>query len=222
MGLPTVAMGLLGIVMLPAQAAALLVLPATVTNIWQLFAGPHFAVVWRRLWPMMLGICVGTWAGSGILTGANSKAATLALGLTLVLYALSGLANLHLTVQRRHESWVAPVIGLTTGIITGVTGVFAVPAIPYLQALKFSKDELVQALGLSFTISTVALGASLIGEGVLGLSLMSMSSAALLPAMAGMWLGQRIRGRVSETGFRRVFLLGLLMLGVYLAARNWP
>jgi hypothetical protein len=42
MGLPTVAMGLLGLVIPPVQAAALLVVPSLVTNVWQLVAGPRF------------------------------------------------------------------------------------------------------------------------------------------------------------------------------------
>lgn len=40
MGLPTVAMSLLGLMMSPASAAALLVLPSFITNVWQCFAGP--------------------------------------------------------------------------------------------------------------------------------------------------------------------------------------
>ncbi|RUZ51274.1 sulfite exporter TauE/SafE family protein, partial [Mesorhizobium sp. M7A.F.Ca.CA.004.05.2.1] len=39
MGLPTVAMGLLAVTMPPAQAAALLLSPSLVTNLWQLFTG---------------------------------------------------------------------------------------------------------------------------------------------------------------------------------------
>jgi uncharacterized membrane protein YfcA len=35
LGLPTVGMGLLAIVMTPAQAAALLVAPSFITNVWQ-------------------------------------------------------------------------------------------------------------------------------------------------------------------------------------------
>ena len=41
MGLPTLAMGLLGAVMPPVTAASLLIVPSFVTNIWQLFAGPN-------------------------------------------------------------------------------------------------------------------------------------------------------------------------------------
>ncbi|HYT47888.1 MAG TPA: sulfite exporter TauE/SafE family protein, partial [Burkholderiales bacterium] len=40
LGLPTLAMGLLGIAMPPAQAASLLVMPSLITNFWQLAAGP--------------------------------------------------------------------------------------------------------------------------------------------------------------------------------------
>ena len=40
MGLPTLAMGLLGTVMPPARAAALLVVPSLVANVWQLLADP--------------------------------------------------------------------------------------------------------------------------------------------------------------------------------------
>ena len=56
LGLPTIAIGLLGVVMSPAQAAALLVVPNLVTNIWQLATGPSLGVLIRRLWPLLLGI----------------------------------------------------------------------------------------------------------------------------------------------------------------------
>ena len=48
LGLPTVAIGLLGLVMPPAEAAALLVVPSLVTNVWQLAAGPSFTALLRR------------------------------------------------------------------------------------------------------------------------------------------------------------------------------
>ena len=69
LGLPTVAVGLLSVVMPPAQAAALLIVPAFVTNVWQLAAGPRILAISRRFWPMMMGICIGTYAGAGLLTG---------------------------------------------------------------------------------------------------------------------------------------------------------
>jgi len=65
LGLPTVAMGLLSVVMAPAKAASLLIVPSFVTNVWQLAAGPNFQRLARRLWPMLAGVVVGTLAGTG-------------------------------------------------------------------------------------------------------------------------------------------------------------
>ena len=76
MGLPTVAMGILGAITSPVSAASLLVIPSFVTNFWQLFTGPDFLALMKRLWLMMLGIVVGTLAGSWLLTSTNTKYAS--------------------------------------------------------------------------------------------------------------------------------------------------
>ena len=217
LGLPTVAVGLLGLVMAPAQAAALLVVPSLVTNLWQLAAGPSLARLLRRLWPMLLAVCLGTWAGGGLLAGAGDGRATLALGAAQVLYAASGLARARIRVAPRAEAWLAPLIGAATGLVTAATGVFVIPAVPYLQALALDKEDLVQALGLAFTVSTLALAADLAQGGVLRGAFAAGSLLALVPALAGMTLGQWLHRRVRPERFRLFFFLGLLALGGHLA-----
>jgi uncharacterized membrane protein YfcA len=220
LGLPTVSMGLLALVMAPVQAAALLVVPSLVTNVWQMAAGPALAPLWRRLWSMMAGIGIGTWAGSGLLTGNNAAAATIALGVALALYALTGLTKLRVSIPARMEWWLSPLVGAVTGFITAATGVFVIPAVPYLQAIGLEKEELVQALGLSFTVSTVALAAILAMSGSFAISIAGASLLALVPALAGMYAGQFIRLRAQPAVFRRWFFIGLLLLGMYLAMRG--
>lgn len=221
LGLPTVAVGLLATVMSPAQAAALLIVPSFVTNIWQLLAGPRFGGLARRLGPMMAAIAVGTVASAGLIAGARGPGPASALGIALVAYAVTGLAGLSVRVPPRAEPWLSPLVGLATGLVTGATGVFVIPAVPYLQALNLDRDGLIQALGLSFTVSTVALAAGLAREGALPLSAGAASLVTLAPALLGMAAGQWLRGRVSAPTFRRAFLIGLLLLGAHLALRPW-
>ncbi len=220
LGLPTIAMGLLSLALPPAQAAALLVVPSLVTNIWQLAAGPSFAALARRLWTMMAGVCGGVWAGSGLLAGEYARGATLGLGAALIVYAISGLASIRPRARRAHEIWLSPLAGAITGVITAATGVFVIPAGPYLQAIGLEKEELVQALGLSFTVSTLALAASLADAGVLEMAVFTASLMALIPALAGMLLGQWLRLRVRPEVFRRMFFSGLLALGAYIVTRS--
>lgn len=219
LGLPTIAMGLLGLVMAPPQAAALLVAPSLATNIWQAVVGRPLLPLLRRLWPLLLGICLGSWAGADLMTG-DSRLAAGGLGVALMAYAGWGLAAPEVSLPSRLELWLGLIAGFATGVVTAATGVFVLPAVPYLQALKLAKDDLVQALGLSFTVSTGALAAILLEGGVFETPVAGMSMAMLLPAFAGVAAGQWLRGRIGPRTFRTFFFAGLLLLGGYLALRN--
>lgn len=220
MGLPTVAIGVLASVINPVQAAAILIAPSLATNIWQMLAGPYFLGLVRRLGPMLLGLCVGAWAGAGILTGANAKQAAIGLGVALIAYAALGLSKMQFSIARKSEIWVGPIVGVLTGIVLASTGVFVLPALPYLQAIGLEKDELVQALGLHFTASTFVLTAVLWNGGAFEMQLATLSLFALAPAVVGMLAGQWIRRRVSVAVFRVCLFVGLLALGGNLVVRN--
>jgi len=219
LGLPTVAMGLLALVMTPVQAAALLVVPSFLTNVWQVM-GPELIPLVRRLWPMLLGICAGVWAGGGLLTAAGGARASIGLGAVLALYRVLGLTSVEFSVPARLEPWLSPLIGVITGIVTAATGVYMIPSAPYLQAIGLKTEGLVQALGLSFTVATVALATTLVQDGALQISVAGASVAALAPALLGMVLGQWVRARVRSETFRICFFAGSLLLGAHLALRG--
>jgi hypothetical protein len=218
LGLPAISMGLLALVMPPADAASILILPTVVTNIWQMAAGPSLKPIITRLWPFMLGVICGTLAGVGWLVEGQFGAALL--GIALALYALSGLASIRFTVSAGTEPWLGPIVGVVTGLVAAATGVFAMPAVIYLQAIGIEKEDLVQALGLSFTVSSLALAVNLASVSALNLSLGPASIGALAVACIGMWAGQILRLRLQPATFRLCFLVGLLALGLYLIARS--
>jgi uncharacterized membrane protein YfcA len=220
LGLPTISMGLLAVVVSPVEAAAILILPSFITNVWQMLAGPRLSVVCQRLWPMMAAVCLGTWAGLGLMSGTSARAGTALLGAALAVYAVSGLASIKFSAPRHLEWLLGPLAGAVTGLITAATGVFVIPAVPYLQAIGLEKEELVQALGLSFTVSTVALAVNVVADGGARVSLAGPTAAALVVACAGMWAGQAIRMHMSTAAFRRWFFVGLFVLGLYLVARS--
>jgi uncharacterized membrane protein YfcA len=220
MGLPTVAIGLLGLMVTPAQAAAILVVPSFATNVWQGLAGGELRALLRRLWPMLTGICIGTFVGALTLPRGNGLQATVWLGLALAAYAALGLLKVHFSVPQRAEGWISLVVGIATGVISVATGVFAMPMVPFIQALQFERDRLVQALGLSFTVSTVALALALYHAGEIRLSLAWPALLALVAALVGMPLGQLLRGRIPPDTFRLWFFIALLVLGARLALRG--
>lgn len=217
-GLPTIGIGLMGLVIPPAHAAALIVLPSLITNIWQSF-GRHFKPLMRRLWLLFVSICVGSLFGAGVMTGADAGLARAGLGVTLLIYATLGLLKVRFHLDPRGERRFVIPIGLMTGAIGAATGVFVIPSGPFLQAIGLNKDELVQALGLTYLVSTVALAGALFHGGAMQSSVAVPSVVALVASMAGMAVGQRFRARLHEQMFLRLFYIGLLVVGGYMVLR---
>jgi hypothetical protein len=212
LGLPTVGMGLLATVMTPAQAASLLTAPSFITNVWHAVGAQSLPLI-RRTWTMLLGSCIGTWGmafwvAPGLLSPENGVRASIALGIVLALYGVLGLSSVRFYVPPRLEPWLSPVIGLITGGVTAATGVYMIPSAPYLQAIGLDKDDLVLAMGISFAVSTLALAVVLIDSGALQTSVAGASLLALVPALAGMGLGQWVR-RGCAGGIPDLLLRGL-------------
>jgi len=219
LGLPTIAMGLLGALMTPSQAAAILVVPALLTNVWQMWDGPALKMLLRRLWSMLACALLGTLPAAGILTKANVRLTTALLGGVLMVYALIGLSGFEFRVSRRAEPILGPLIGLTTGLINGATGIFVVPGVPYVQALSLGKDELVQALAISAFVSSVALALGLGLNNGLGGAVAVPAMVALVGAFIGMAIGKVLRSKLSIIAFRRWVFIGLFALGASMLAR---
>ncbi len=216
LGLPTVSLALLTVAIDLPTAMALLLIPSFATNVWQAAVGGRARAIVGRLGPFLLGATVTVWLGARALTRVDPSMLSGLLGGLLVVYALVNLCGVRLVIPVRHEAWAGPVMGSANGILTGMTGSFVVPGVMFLQAIGLSRDELIQAMGMLFTASTLALGFALQRNNLLSQELGMLSVSALAPAIAGMVLGQRIRRNLSEVLFRKVFFISLLALGGYI------
>ncbi len=218
LGLPTVSLAVLTVAMGLTEAMALLLVPSFVTNLWQAAVGGHGKAVLRRTWPFLVMATATVWVGANALTHVDLALLSALLGVLLMVYATVSLAGVRLAVTARQELWVGPLVGSVNGVLTGMTGSFVVPGVMFLQSIGMPRDMLIQAMGMLFTASTLALAVALQDSGLLTADLGALSAAALVPAIVGMVLGQRVRKGLSETLFRRVFFVSLLILGAYIIA----
>src|SRR5690606_33781230 len=213
-------MALLALVMPPAHAAALLVVPSLLTNIWQSRPYSEAGPPWRALRSMPAGIVLGTLGTAWVLGAPAGAWAEVALGVALVAFAGWSLVGAQARVRPSSTGWISPLIGVLTGVATAATGVFVMPAVPYLQALGLRRAALMQAMGISFTVSTAALAAGLHMNGQYAPAQLGMSALLLVPALAGMAIGQAIAGRLSQAVFKRCLMASLALLGLHMIVRE--
>ncbi|MEZ5701843.1 MAG: sulfite exporter TauE/SafE family protein [Burkholderiaceae bacterium] len=221
MGLPTVAISLLGLWMAPAQAAALLVVPSLVTNLMQC-RGAFLMSLFRRLWPGWLALGAATVLAPAFGGDESGGIAKLWLGAVLVMYGVWGLWRPVLPDLSSCKRWWSLLFGGVTGLVTAYTAVFVLPWVAYLQALRMGKDELVQALGLSFTVATVALAVRLqavSAHGPWGAQELVAVGVTLVGACGGLRVGARLRGRLAGASFQRSLFFVFVALGVANLAR---
>lgn len=220
LGLPTISLALLTATLGLQPAMALMLAPSFVTNLWQAVTGGHARAILARLWPFLAAATATVWIGAAVAAPVDVALLSALLGGLLAIYAVIGLGRARLSMPPGSERWAGPLAGGLNGVLTGMTGSFVVPGVPYLLALGLPRAMLIQAMGVTFTLSTTALGLALAGRGLLSVDLGLQSLAAIPPALLGMVLGRRLRGRLPEAAFRKVFFVALLILGLYIIARS--
>ena len=219
LGLPTVSLALLTVTLDLPSAMALLLVPSFITNLWQAVVGGQGGAILRRIWPFLL-LATGTvWIGAIALRQVDLSLLSALLGLLLVIYGAANLAGLRFSLTQHQAAWLGPVLGTVNGVLTGMTGSFVVPGVMFLQAIGLPRDMLIQAMGILFTLSTLALAVALQRNAFVTAELAGLSAAAVPPAIIGMIAGQRLRQNLSEQLFRRTFFIALLVLGTYIIFR---
>ena len=161
LGLPTVSLAILTVAIDLPTAMVLLLVPSFVTNLWQACQGGQLVALLRRLWSFLLPavLCIGI--GGLALARVDFVLLSALLGALLVAYAALSLSGWQLQLSTGQQAWAGPASGAVNGLLTGMTGSFVVPGVMYLNAIGLSRDQLIQAMGLLFTLSTLALGLAL-------------------------------------------------------------
>ena len=220
LGLPVVVLVMLTQVMPVSDAIAVFLIPGVVSNIWQATNGPWFGVLVKRLWPFLLAAIAGIVTGVSILAGSQSESMAALLGALLISYSVFSLSAPRLPEPGRHEVWMGPGAAGSAGVLFGMTGIFIVPGILYLEALRLPRDQFVQALGITFITLTTTMAVTLTGFDLMTWDHVFLAGFAVPPVFAGLWLGRRMRHRISEEGFRKVFFIALILVGVHMIYRS--
>lgn len=215
LGLPTITIALTSMVLPLAESIALIALPTIFSNVWQASIGGQFWVILRRQWPLIVPLMIVLYLTVWLIGQKGPNWAFLVLAGVLIVYSVLGLLRIRLHIHADLERVLAPVIGVVSGFVAGLVGVPIIPLMPYLQGLDIKPSELVQTLGVVLCATSFTLAGSLLVFGVLDGARAIVSAIAVVPALAGMWVGQQIRLRLSVEQFRLAVLWALLLTGVY-------
>ncbi|MBI3042153.1 MAG: sulfite exporter TauE/SafE family protein [Betaproteobacteria bacterium] len=172
---------------------------------------------WSELkWMVPLSLA-GAVAGVTLLVALPRQATIAGIGLFLVAYAIYSLRQGEAT-RFVSRAW-APVAGFAGGAFGTLFGVGAPPYAIYLAHRIHGKLAFRATLS-NMVIFSVGMRVVVFAAGGLMLADRLAGFAMLAPfALAGLWLGTRIHGRISRAGLLRVVSVLLLLIGASLLVR---
>ena len=215
LGLPTIVIALTTLMLPLTESIALIALPTIFTNLWQAVVGGQLRKILRRQWPLIVPLAISLYVTMWLVGQKGPNWAFLVLAIVLIVYSGLGLLRIRLHIHADLERPLAPLIGVVSGFVAGLVGVPIIPLMPYLQGLDVKPSELVQTLGVVLCATSLTLTSSLLFFGLLDGPRAVVSAVAVVPAMAGMWVGQQVRLRLSVEQFRLAVFWALLLTGVY-------
>ena len=215
-GLPAVAMGLLTLVVTPSHAISLLVLPILFTNLSQFFRSQNRLQAVKLYWPFAITIVISIFVTSLFLEQYPTGLLTIAIGVSMVVFALNGLSNFKLKLGPEMHWQLS--FGIVSGILGGLSSIWSPPVAMYMISRNLDKDRFITATGFLFLIGSVPLALGLFIGGTLNSGIMLQSLTGLIAVLVGFRLGEILRSRVGQNLFQKAVLIAFLVMGGRLIA----
>ena len=211
LGLPLTSVSILGSIVDLRTAIAFIAIPVVATNLYQAFEGGRVLEMLRKYWLINLCSVAGTFIGAQILFLVDPRILTTLLGVVVMIYVVINVTRFRIRISDQAAPWAAPPLGILSGLLTGTTGSVGIPIALYLQARDVDKESFLRAIALTFLISASMLVVALVQKGAINQVNAMISAVSLVPAFAGMMIGQNLREYLSEDRFR-LFVYVFLML----------
>ena len=219
-GLPTITISILAQFVDPRVAISFLLLPALVTNSWQIYRGGRFTKSLSTLWPFGLTMMITLYISALFAPFVPVNWLVTGIGIMVVLWTATTLIKEPPRLADKYDRKVQFAAGLFGGLIGGFTAIWSPSMVVYLHARKFEKDDFVAHTGFLIICGTVPLFLGYISNGILSMSLLTGSALMIIPTLIGFALGERLRNRLDLVQFNRILLVVFCLSGLNLIRRG--
>jgi uncharacterized membrane protein YfcA len=215
-GMPIVALPLLSLFIDIKSAAMLLSMPLIFSNLPQALEGGQMGRSVVQLLPVLLGMIPGLFVGVRLLLALDANLAKMIAG--LVLMGVGGVTLL--APKPQLQSHLVLPTGITFGFFGGILGGIAAMPGPLVFIFLLAKGLRGQAFtkeaSLYLVVSAGLLAILLTASRQFSWLDVCVSTAAMLPVAFGMYVGQRMRDKITPETFRRLVLIAVIAAGAEL------
>lgn len=212
-GMALVSVPIMSVIYSPSIAVAVVSIPLIITNVWQGLIAADPGKTFKNYYPIIITMTLTMLVTSYYSDRLSESVTSITLGIIAILFACLNLGLKIPTVSPVWDRSLQILAGITAGIAGGISGLVVIPLILYMISRKIDKEACVPALGVMFLISGVVIVFSYGLNGTMTNQLFLISCLASVPALIGVFVGEKIRHRINEVTFRRFVLYLILAIG---------
>ena len=215
-GLPTTSIGILSQFTDPRLAIAVVVFPILLSNSYQIWREGRIVETLRRYKIFAVVLMVFLFGSTQITASISTQTLIIILGSVMVLFALSNFIATPPAIPQKYDSIAQVTAGATSGLIGGLTSIWAPPMVIYLLSRRVDKTEFIRATGLLILLGGISLAIGFWNAGLLTTEISLLSIAMIVPTLLGFRLGEYLRTKLDATRFRQLVLILFLVMGLNL------
>tara|TARA_B100000963_G_scaffold50944_1_gene39064 strand:+ start:25 stop:783 length:759 start_codon:yes stop_codon:yes gene_type:complete len=219
-GLPTVTLTLLSFIFDIKISISIILLPVILTNLYQMIDGKYLKKIVKNTKFFQISAFIFIFPGFYFLLLFNSNTILIILAVILIFNSILGLIKYEIQFKELRSKYYQLIIGSTTGVITGITGIYTMPFIFLIQSMQYTKNQIIQLMGLTFFIFACTQFLLFSFNDLINIKILILSSIACVPILMGVYLGTILRKKISEALFKLIFNLMLILMGVLLIIKT--
>jgi len=219
-GLPTVTLTFLSFIFDIKESISIILIPVILTNLYQMIDGKYLKKIISDTKFFQISAFLFVLPGFYFLLFLNSNTILFILAAILIFNSTLSLIKYEIQFKNFRSKYYQLFIGSTTGVVTGVTGLYTMPFIFLIQSLQYTKNQVIQLMGLTFFIFACTQFLLFSFNDLINIKILTLSTIACIPILMGVYLGTILRKKISESLFKLLFNLILVIMGILLIMKT--
>jgi uncharacterized membrane protein YfcA len=213
-GLITVVIALLSFVFDVKLTIALVLVPTLVTSFFQMINGGNLKKIIPDVRVYLIFSTTLIIPGVWLLKSLNSNLILVFIAIILFSNSALSLMNKKISIPSYQHPLSQSSMGSLNGFIIGLTSIYTMPFVFLLQSLQYPKEKAVQFMGLAFVLYSSMQLITFSSMQLIDWKTFIPSLLVTLPVVIGFFVGKKIRSYISETFFRKLFHLMLIIMSI--------
>ena len=213
-GLPTTGMAILCFFVNPITALGLNLIPMTISNLWQFYRADNRLQIIKEYKYFVISIIGFLLISSFFAAKIGNQLVSAIFGSMVLLFVITNSLSIKFEKIKVNDMKLQFVFGGLSGLIGGITSLWALPITIYLFIKDVSPKHFVDVSGFFILMGCFPVFFGYYSTDVLSNEMFKYGLTGALFSLIGFYIGEKIRGGIKKDLFKKLLLIFFTFIAI--------